>query len=130
MTVLLLHAVVSLMMLGVIWSVQLVPALAPHCVGALYTAGDGFARPYHALTAFRRKAQSLGVQYRTGCRVTELDRPGDGWRLVTTQGIIEAKTLVNCAGAWAGRICADLGEPVPLVSGAPMMSVIMPSSLS
>jgi sarcosine oxidase subunit beta len=24
--------------------------------------------------------------------------------------------LVNCAGAWADRLCAQLGEPVPLES--------------
>ncbi len=102
---------------------RLVPALAPHCVGALYTEGDGFARPYHALTAFRLKAQHLGVRYRRGCRVTGIDRAGQHWRLETTQGTIDARILVNCAGAWAGQICAELGEPVPLTSGAPMMMV-------
>ena len=102
---------------------RLVPALAPHCVGALYTEGDGFARPYHALTAFRLKAQQLGVRYRTGCRVSGIDRVGQQWRLATSQGAIDAPILVNCAGAWAGHICAELGEPVPLTSGAPMMMV-------
>ncbi len=102
---------------------QLVPALAPHCVGGLYTAGDGFARPYHALTAFRLKAQSLGVNYRTGCQVTGLERLGNCWRVVTEQAKFEAPILVNCAGAWAGQICAYLDEPVPLKVGAPMMMV-------
>ncbi len=102
---------------------QLVPALAPHCVGALYTAGDGFARPYHALTAFRRKAESLGVEYQTGCRVTGLEQLGESWRVVTERDKFDAPILVNCAGAWAGKICADLDEPVPLEVGAPMMMV-------
>jgi len=102
---------------------QLVPALAPHCVGGLYTAGDGFARPYHALTAFRLKAQSLGVEYRTGCQVTGLDRSDNCWRVVTDRSTFDAPILVNCAGAWAGQICAYLDEPVPLKIGAPMMMV-------
>ena len=102
---------------------QLVPALAPHCVGGLYTAGDGFARPYHVLTAFRHQAQSLGVEYRTGCRMTGLDRLGDCWQVVSEQAKFEAPILVNCAGAWAGQVCALLGEPVPLQVGAPMMMV-------
>ncbi|EKU99496.1 glycine/D-amino acid oxidase, deaminating [Leptolyngbya sp. PCC 7375] len=101
----------------------LVPALAPHCVGGLYTAGDGFARPYHALTAFRRKAESLGVEYRTGCRVTGIERVGDRWRVVSEQAKLDAPILVNCAGAWAGQVCDYLGEPVPLKVGAPMMMV-------
>ena len=102
---------------------QLAPELAPHCVGGLYTAGDGFARPYHTLTAFRRKAESLGVEYRTGCRVTGLERLGDCWRVVTTPAKFDAPILVNCAGAWAGQICDYLAEPVPLKVGAPMMMV-------
>ncbi|PZD71154.1 Hydrogen cyanide synthase subunit HcnC [Acaryochloris thomasi RCC1774] len=107
---------------------QLVPTLAPHCVGGLYTEGDGFARPYHALTAFRHKAQSLGVQYQTGCRVTGFDLVGDCWRVVTERSQTEpanfdAPVLVNCAGAWAEKLCTDLGEPVPLRVGAPMMMV-------
>ena len=42
---------------------QLVPALSPHCVGALICREDGYGRPYHALTAIRRKAESLGVDF-------------------------------------------------------------------
>jgi sarcosine oxidase subunit beta len=102
---------------------RLVPALAPHCVGALYSPGDGFARPFHALTAFRRKAESLGVVYRSGQQVTGLDQIGQHWRLVTQDDWFEGESLVNCAGAWAGQVCASLGEPVPLESGAPMMMV-------
>ena len=102
---------------------RLVPALAPHCVGGLYTAGDGFARPYHALTAFRRKAESLGVEYRTGYRVTGIERVGDRWRVVSEQSKLDAPILVNCAGAWAGQVCDYLDEAVPLKVGAPMMMV-------
>jgi sarcosine oxidase subunit beta len=102
---------------------RLAPALAPHCVGALYSAWDGFARPYHALTAFRHKAESLGVVYRSGQRVTGLERSGEGWRLVTDDDRFEGAMLANCAGAWSSRVCAALGEPVPLHTGAPMMMV-------
>lgn len=102
---------------------QLVPDLAPHCVGGLYTAGDGFARPYHALTAFRRKAESLGVEYRSGCRVTQIEQSGSSLQIVTTPARVNAPILVNCAGAWAGQVCNYLAEPVPLEVGAPMMMV-------
>ncbi|MCP4409335.1 MAG: FAD-binding oxidoreductase [Gammaproteobacteria bacterium] len=37
---------------------RLVPALAPHCVAALVSRSDGFARPFHATTAFRREAEN------------------------------------------------------------------------
>jgi len=102
---------------------RLVPALAPHCIGALYCPGDGFARPFHALTAFRQKAESLGVVFRSGQKVSGLERSGERWRLVTEDTWLEGDALVNCAGAWAARLCATLGEPVPLETGAPMMMV-------
>jgi len=102
---------------------RLVPALALHCVGALYTAGDGFARPYHALAAFRRKAESLGVIYHGGHNVLALEQRAAGWRVVTEQGGFTGRAVVNAAGAWADRICALLDEPVPLTVGAPMMMV-------
>jgi sarcosine oxidase subunit beta len=102
---------------------RLVPALAPHCVGALACRGDGFARPFHAATAFRHKAQQLGAEIRTDCQVTKVESNGRLWRVVSTQGVFEAPVLVNAAGAWAGDIAASLDEPVPLKAGAPMMMV-------
>ena len=101
----------------------LVPALAPHCIGALICRSDGYGRPFHTLDAFRRKARSLGVYYQADTRVDAVLRDGDEWRLSTLQGEFRAPVLVNCAGAWANHIAAMLGEPVPLKPGAPMMMV-------
>jgi sarcosine oxidase subunit beta len=102
---------------------RLVPALAPHCVGALICRGDGYARPFHALTAFRTKACSLGVHYQHSTRVERVEQGGGDWRVESTRGEFQAPVLVNCAGAWANAIAAMLGEPVPLTPGAPMMMV-------
>lgn len=102
---------------------RLVPALAPHCVGALICREDGYARPYHALTAFRLKAQSLGVDYRNKTQVLSIEQKGDGWLVGTSSGTFQAPILVNCAGAWADKIAAALGEAVSLTPKAPMMMV-------
>lgn len=102
---------------------KMIPALAPHCVGALICREDGYARPYHALTAFRRKALSLGVDYRAETVVDAIEREQGSWRVTSRKGAFQAPVLVNCAGAWAGRIAASLGEAVPLNPGAPMMMV-------
>ena len=75
-----------------------IPALAPHCVGALWCDGDGYARPYHATTAVRRKAESLGVTYLTGVQVDALEREGDAWIASTARGEMRAPVVVNCAG--------------------------------
>lgn len=100
-----------------------VPALSPHCVGGLWCEGDGYARPYHATTAFRRKAESLGVAYYTGTALDALEREGEAWIASTRIGEIRAPVVVNCAGAWAGRLAALVGDKIPLEAGAPTLMV-------
>jgi len=102
---------------------QLVPALAPHCVGALINRTDGYARPYHALTAFRRKAESLGVKYCSSTEVYAVAKEGEGWRVRTSQGTFNSDILVNCAGAWANKLSSMLDETVPLTPKALMLMV-------
>ncbi|MDQ7089431.1 MAG: FAD-dependent oxidoreductase [Methylococcales bacterium] len=100
-----------------------VPALSPHCVGALVCREDGYARPYHALTAFRHKAESLGVHYSTDNEVYRLDKFNGIWRVRSQKGEFEAPVIINCAGAWANQFAASLGEAVPLTPQTPMMMV-------
>ncbi len=100
-----------------------VPALSPHCVGGLMCRDDGFAQPFHALTAFRFKAAEAGVDFHIGARVDEIDQKKGLWRVQTPLGSFKAPLLVNSAGAWAQRISEVLGEPVPLTPASPMMMV-------
>lgn len=100
-----------------------VPALARHCLGGLIAEHDGAALPYQTTAAFRRKAESLGQRFFEGTRVLRVLRSGEAWVVETDSGTFSARVLVNCAGAWADRICSQLGEPVPLEPIAPMMMV-------
>lgn len=102
---------------------QLVPALSPHCVGALICRKDGYARPYHALTAFRRKAESLGVSFRSSTEVYSIVQNDESWHVRTSQGAFNSNILVNCAGAWAGQVASLMNEPVPLTPKALMLMV-------
>jgi len=102
---------------------KLVPALAPHCKGALIRRNDGYGRPFHALDAFRRKARSLGVEFRASTRVDALVHSADEWQVSTPKGEFHAPVLVNCAGAWAGHIAAALGDTAPVKPGAPMLMI-------
>ena len=105
---------------------RLLPAVAEHCVGGIVVRGDGAANPYRTTLAFKRKAESLGVRFLEGTRVNGLERVGTVWRVETSAGTHEAPKIVNCAGAWAGRIAEMLGEPVPLEAIAPMMIITAP----
>jgi len=102
---------------------ELAPVLAPHCTGALYCADDGYARPYHALTAFRSKAEALGVEYHIGEQANALDKKSAGWQVHCAQQSYQAPVVINCAGAWAAQVCEMLGETVALTVAAPMMMV-------
>jgi sarcosine oxidase subunit beta len=102
---------------------DLVPAIAPHCTGALVCRTDGAALPFRTVTALRRKAEALGARFFEGTTVTGLQRRGPAWRIDTDRGAFEAANLVNTAGAWAHRIAAMLGEEAPVEVIAPMLMV-------
>lgn len=103
---------------------EVVPAVAPHCVGALISRADGAALPFQTVQAFRRKAESLGVQIREGARAVGLRRNAGRWEITMEDGSkIQSAHVVNAAGAWAGHLAAAVGEPVPLKPIAPMLMI-------
>ncbi|SKA16132.1 sarcosine oxidase subunit beta [Enhydrobacter aerosaccus] len=102
---------------------RLVPAVSDHCPGGVVSRRDGAADPFRTTQAFRRRAIEKGAEVIEGVRVTSLSRAGTVWRVETSDGPIEAPKVVNAAGAWADRIAAQLGEPVPLEVIAPMLMV-------
>jgi sarcosine oxidase subunit beta len=102
---------------------QLVPALSSHCVGGLVCRDDGYARPYHALTAFRRKAESMGVNYHSSTELHSIEQEGEGWQVRTSQGTFHSDVLVNCSGAWSEKIAGLMNEPVPVTPKALMLMV-------
>ncbi|WP_420963630.1 NAD(P)/FAD-dependent oxidoreductase [Brucella sp. IR073] len=102
---------------------RLVPAVAETCPGGIVSRRDGAANPARTTTAFRRKAEQLGTTVREGVTATNIRRERGLWRVDAGGETFEAPVLVNAAGAWAGRIAADLGEPVPLKAVAPMLMI-------
>lgn len=105
---------------------RLVPAVADDCVGGVVSRADGAASPLRTTQAFKRKAQALGVAVREGVTALSVSRDGKGWRVGTESGDFVAPRIVNAAGAWADRIAASLGEPVPLEVVAPMLMITTP----
>jgi len=103
---------------------RLTPAIAPHCVGGIISRRDGAANPFRTTVAFKRKAEQFGVRFQERTVSIGLKRAGRTWRIATNTGTTyEAPVVVNCAGAWAGRVASWLGEPVPLDPLALMMMV-------
>ena len=87
----------------------------PTLAGALHVPGDGFTDPAQTTNALARAARMAGAKILRHTRVEEiLRRPGGGWRIETTNETVEADVVVNCAGAWAGRISAMVGGRLPV----------------
>jgi len=99
------------------------PAIAPHCVGALHVDGDGSALPFQTTQAFKRRGEKLGVNFREETPVIDIKRHASNWHVETHKGTFEALTVINAAGAWGGVLAAKLGDDVPLQAHAPMLAI-------
>lgn len=102
---------------------RLVPALSPHCVGALVARRDGAADPHRTIAAFRRSCEAEGVVIVEGCGVEAADRQGDDWMVICGERRFRAPAVVNAAGAWAARVAALFGDEIALGVRASMMIV-------
>jgi glycine/D-amino acid oxidase-like deaminating enzyme len=83
--------------------------------GSLGNTGEGWLDAYALMQGFRRKAQSLGVQYRQA-RVEALHREG---RRVTsarlsTGELITCGTVINAAGTGATALAQTAGIALPV----------------
>lgn len=105
---------------------DVLPAVSEHCVGAIICRQDGAALPFRTTQAFKRKAETLGATFREGERVVSLRRRDGAWYVETDKGAVSSPLIVNCAGAWAGRIAASIGEPVPIEPVALMLMISAP----
>ena len=82
-------------------------------VGGTYSARDGFIRPMEIRRGYLEAALRAGVERLSG-EVTRISRQGPVLRVETRSGAHEAGTVVNAAGAWAGKVGALAGVEVPV----------------
>ncbi len=91
------------------------PAVNVDDIGAAaYEPDSGYANPADTVEGFRRRAAELGARVQQWTTVTRIVRRGS--RVVgldTSAGRIEAGAVVVAAGAWAPRLCRDMGLTLP-----------------
>ncbi len=84
-------------------------------VGAFYFPQDSRTNPTDTTQALAKGARMGGAQIFENVKVTDiLTEKGRAVGVVTEQGIIKAKTVVNCAGMWARELGKKAGSRVPL----------------
>lgn len=103
------------------------PFLGREVLAASISPRDGHANPRLAAPAFARAAARLGAIVDENVDVRHVERDGPGFRVEAAGGrIYRSSRLVVCAGAWASRLSAQFGEPVPLQARGPQMAVTEP----
>jgi glycine cleavage system aminomethyltransferase T/glycine/D-amino acid oxidase-like deaminating enzyme len=105
-------------LLGPDEAVRLMPAATAEALyGAVWIPSDGAVDPHTATHALAATARELGVEIRTGTRVTGIELgPGREVRAVETDGgSIETECVVNACGIWAPQVAAMVGAFAPSV---------------
>jgi dimethylglycine dehydrogenase len=83
-------------------------------LGGLYDPLCRHVDAYEMTHALAEAARHQGADIEERTEVLEIRAEPGGWRLVTSQGDLTAKILVNAAGPWANRIALMTGRELPL----------------
>jgi glycine/D-amino acid oxidase-like deaminating enzyme len=110
---------------------SLAPELSDRLLAADYVAEEGFANPLLVAPAMARHAIAYGATVVTNCAVTGIERrSGNGFVVTTSQGVFEARRIVDAAGAWAGQIAAMIGIKLPIGGAVLTVNVTEPEPFS
>jgi sarcosine oxidase subunit beta len=103
------------------------PFLSTEALAGSYSPHDGHANPRLAAPAFGRAARRAGAQVEENTEVASIDKIGEDFRVVATDGRrFRAPVVQISAGAWGGALAARFGENVPMVVRGPQMGVTEP----
>lgn len=107
---------IDVKMLTVEEALKIVPFLNTEgMVGATFCQQDGYANPFHTTFAYAQAASRLGVRVMTHTEVRGIEVEGGKIKaVVTDKGRIATDTVVNCAGAYSGKIAEMAGIDLPV----------------
>lgn len=113
--------------------VKLEPQLTREVIGGALLSGEHQVNPMVLAEAYKRAAVRLDATFRHDARVTALRADGD--RIVGVEladEVISCQTVVNAAGAWAGKLAATIGLDLPVfpVRGQVVLTEMLPHELS
>ncbi len=80
------------------------PNLADDVIAALWAPSAGIICPFLLNIAYAENACENGVEFRFDTEVQGIEKMDGGYRLVTENGSIETKVVVNAAGVYADKL--------------------------
>src|SRR5260370_13728947 len=94
-------------------------------LGGSFCATDGFVDPHSVMTGFMQKAIERGVRLMRDTDVTGITSDARGVSGVeSSHGFISGRTVVNAAGAWAGKVAQLAGVDLPV---EPLRRMLVPT---
>ncbi len=95
---------------------ELVPDMSMEGLACgLFGPDDGFLDPHLMCSVLADKIREFGGSIRQQCKLLAAERRGNGFRLVTSAGVLDCDGVVIAAGAWASRVAALFGKALPVV---------------
>jgi sarcosine oxidase subunit beta len=83
--------------------------------GGSFCQTDGFISPLDVMRGFMNRACERGVELWTETRVSGIEvEEGSIAKVLTTQGEISTRAVVNAAGAWAAEVAGLAGVEIPV----------------
>ena len=92
---------------------KLEPSLTDEVCGALLAETSAIVCPFEMTLAFAESALQNGAEFKLSTKVESIEKNDNGFSVSTTNGILDAKIIINAAGVYADKIHS-------LVSSKPM----------
>lgn len=80
------------------------PNLSPNLFGALHARSAGIVGPWELAIALAENAVENGVELMLNRPVKGIEKMAEGYELITPEGKLTSKMIINCAGVYADEI--------------------------
>ena len=106
--------------------VRIMPQLrADDIIGGAFCGTDGFVDPYSVMSGFIARAQEQGATLLRGVEVLSVaSSAGRVSGVVTAEGQVSTRVVVNAAGPWAGLVAKTAGVDLPV---SPLRRMLIPT---
>jgi len=89
---------------------ELEPNISDDVTAALLAKTAGIVSPYEMAIALAENAIDNGAELQLNTEVTEIIKNEKGYTVVTNQGNMDTRYIINCAGVYADKISAMVGD--------------------
>lgn len=86
------------------------PAINAEAVTALWTPSAAYVEPYEVSLALAENAAANGVQFLFNTEVLGLERDNGSWSVISSDGVLRCRYVVNAAGVYADIVARMVGD--------------------